>query len=235
MWKRRLFALVTCVSISTGAQASLTENEELWLAAAGPVVTYARSQLLPVDIIVQPQDTPGQAPLAMGFMNGRCKLVMSMRGNPSADATMDSIPPELFKAVAEAIAAHEVAHCWRHARGSWHTLPAGFVDMTPSRFEDKQFAQKVQSMRETRREEGYADLVGLAWTLKHHPDLYTRVHAWFAKTREYQPVPGSHHDTRNWIRLAKDPNTFAARGTPFEQVVGTWERGLTDEDEEDEE
>lgn len=233
MWKRRLITLVACASAQVGAHAALTESEELWLAAVGPVVNYARAQLLPVDIIVQPQDTPGQAPLAMGYMNGRCKLVMSMRGNPSADATMESIPADLFKPVAEAIAAHEVAHCWRHAHGAWHTLPAGFVDTTATRFEDKAFAQRVQTMRETRREEGYADLVGLAWTLQHHPDLYAQVHAWFVKTREYQPVPGSHHDTRNWIRLATDPNTFPPRGTPFEQVIGTWEKGLTDEDEDD--
>lgn len=231
MWKRCLVALVTCVSATAWGDARLTDNESQWLAAVGPVVTYARQQLLPIDIIVQPQDTPGQAPLSMGFMSGRCKLVMSMRGNPTADATIESIPPELFRSVAEAIAAHEVAHCWRYAQGAWHTLPAGFVDTTATKFEDKQFAKQVQGMRETRREEGFADLVGLAWTLDHHPEQYARVHEWFVKTRDHQPVPGSHHDTRTWIRLAKDPAIFTARGTPFEQVVPAWEQGLANDDD----
>ena len=35
----------------------------------------------------------------------------------------------------------------------------------------------------TRREEGFADLVGLAWTLKHHPQRYDEVHAWHVRLR----------------------------------------------------
>jgi len=37
---------------------------------------------LPLDIVVQPQPTPGKAPLALAFVDGRCKLVLSMRENP---------------------------------------------------------------------------------------------------------------------------------------------------------
>jgi len=85
-------------------------------------------------------------------------------------------------------------------------------------------------MRETRREEGFADLVGLAWTLAQHPQQYAQVHAWFEKVRDDQPVPGSHHDTRAWVRLARDRSIFEAGATPFEQVLGVWQRGLLSDD-----
>jgi hypothetical protein len=60
----------------------LTAIERTWLEAAAPVLSYARAQRLPLDIIVQPQPTPGETPLGMAFVDGRCKLVLSMRGNP---------------------------------------------------------------------------------------------------------------------------------------------------------
>lgn len=127
MGKRLFAAFAFWLAGTAAAQASLTETEARWLKLGWPAVTYAREQGLPLDIVVQPQPTPGYAPLAMAFIDGRCKLVLSMRGNPEAQSSLEAIPPDLLQPVVEAMAAHELGHCWRYVRGAWHTLPAGFA------------------------------------------------------------------------------------------------------------
>jgi hypothetical protein len=227
MWKRILMLVVCCASINAQAGGSLTEIEHKWLNAGWPVIVYAKGLNLPIDIIVQPQAKPGDVPFAMGFEDGRCKLVLSMRGNPAAESTLADIPPAQLAAVIEAMTAHEVGHCWRYVQGNWHALPAGFVEVGESAAsKNKELIQQWQEMRATRREEGFADLVGLAWTLDHHPEQYAQVHAWFERMRRDQPVPGSYHDTRVWIDLAKDRAAFDAESTPFEQARTLWQKGL---------
>jgi hypothetical protein len=217
-----LFAALPLVCAAAGA-ADLTATEKRWLGAGWPVVRYAESQHMPLDIVVQPQSRPGDAPLAMGFLDGRCKLVLAMRGNPEAEATLQRIDPALLVPVVEAMFAHELGHCWRYMQGVWHTLPAGFVDDAPEAGRDRE----RQAMRETRREEGFADLVGLAWTHWRNPAAYARVHAWFEGVRADPPVPGSHHDTRAWLRLVRDPSAFAPKASPFEQARAPWGEGLS--------
>lgn len=215
-----LLAAALCLASLPGT-AALTETEARWLRAGVPVLNYAKAQLLPIDIVVQPEARPGDAPLAMGFVNGRCVLVLSMRGNPAAEAALANVEPALVPIVMEAMVAHEVGHCWRHVQGAWHGLPPGYVlDSDASRL------AAWREMRATRREEGFADLVGLAWTLQRHPDQYAAVHAWFERARDDQPVPGSHHDTRVWLRLARQRSAFAPADTPFEQARLLWQGGL---------
>jgi hypothetical protein len=230
MWKWFLVVAGCVVSMSAWAGSELTETETRWLRAGWPVVSYAKEQRLPLDIVVQPVPKPGAAPLAMGFIDGRCKLVFSMRGNPEAEATLAGIAPDLLPAVVEAMTAHELGHCWRYVHGAWHTLPKGFVDVAHDPDDTREVAVMRRDMRETRREEGFADLVGLAWTLSRHPQHYERVHAWFEKVRDDQPVPGSHHDTRAWIRLVKNRAAFEPAANPFEQVWGLWRAGLLSDD-----
>lgn len=230
MCKRLLIAVMGLACASAGA-AELTDTELRWLQAGWPVVVYARQQQLPLDIVVEPRSKPGDAPLAMGFADKRCKLVLAMRGNPDAETTLAHIEPELVGPVVEAMIAHELGHCWRYVHGAWHTLPAGFVDTSdevPNT--DQEFVRLRRDMRETRREEGFADLVGLAWTVSHHPDRYEQVHDWLTAFRADQPVPGSHHDTRAWIRLAKDRTAFASATDPFQQVWAMWQQGLLSDD-----
>jgi hypothetical protein len=222
-------ALILVSGISRAADLSATEMR--WLKAGWPVVQYAKEQKLPLDIVVQPQAKPGDAPLAMGFVDQRCKLVLAMRGNPEAENALAQIDPSLLDEVVQAMVAHELGHCWRYVHGAWHTLPAGFVDTSdeePSN--DQEFVRLRRDMRETRREEGFADLVGLAWTLSRHPARYEQVHAWFSSVRADQPVSGAHHDTRAWLRLAKNRTAFPAHGDPFEQVWTLWQQGLLDAD-----
>lgn len=81
-------------------------------------------------------------------------------------------------------------------------------------------------MRETRREEGYADLVALAWIEHSHPQDYARIYAWLDAVRKVQPVAGGSHDTRSWVRLAGDAGVFGKDEAPFEAALPLWRKGL---------
>ena len=206
--------------------AELTAQEKRWLHAAAPVLSYSQQLKLPVDIIVQPKAKAGDVPLAMGFANGRCKLVLSMRGNPDAENVLAGVPEADQDLLIEAMAAHELAHCWRYAEGAWHALPAGFVEVGEETAQDAELLAASKAMRETRREEGYADLVALAWIQRSHPQDYARVHGWLAKVRGNVAVPRSGHDTRVWVKLAENGEQFGAAATPFEAASTVWREGL---------
>lgn len=222
------FAFVSVALSQTVHAADLTALEMRWLQGISPVVGHARQGLaLPLDIVVQPQDAPGMAPLALGFVEGRCKLVLSMRGNPQAQHQIDAIPTDLLGPALELMAAHEIGHCRRYLDGAWHGLPAGFVAAKPPASLAPDLQQAWLDMRSTRREEAYGDLVGLAWTREHHPELYASLQAWLVAERSAELVPGSHHDTLAWLALARDPSALAGR-TMFEAADGVWARGLKD-------
>lgn len=223
-----LAALVASLFCHVAQAADLTALEARWLKGMWPVVAHARQALsLPLDLVVQPQDTPGAAPLSLGFVDGRCKLVLSMRGNPLAERQDEGIEPALFDATMELMAAHELGHCHRYLDGEWTSLPAGFMAPKVPDGVSPDLRQAWLEMRSTRREEGYGDLVGLAWTRDHHPDLYTRLHAWLVQERSAELIPGSHHDTLAWLALARNPAVFGS-GTPFEAASGVWATGVRD-------
>lgn len=220
-----LAAALACPG-AAGAAPELSATELAWLRAAAPVLAFARAEQMPLHVLVQPQDTPGQTPMGMAFIEGRCVLVLSMRGNPEAQATLDRMPPGLQGPVVEAIAAHELGHCWRHLRQTWGTLPSGLVELSGFSQVTAEQAVLLKDMWRTRREEGFADLVGLAWTLLHHPQHYAAVHAWHVRERAEQPVDTGPHDTRVWIRLAQDTAAFGHKGSVFERVAALWQAGL---------
>lgn len=226
---RRLFSLCALVvaALSPTAQAAdLTALEMRWLQGVAPVVGHARQVLaLPLDIVVQPQDAPGLAPLSLGFVDGRCKLVLSMRGNAEGQRQIDALEPALLTAALELMAAHEIGHCRRYLDGAWYDVPAGFVAAKPPDSLAPELQRAWLDMRSTRREEAYGDLVGLAWTREHHPQLYARLHAWLVTQRAAELIPGSHHDTLEWLALARDPAVLAAP-TLFEAADRIWRRGL---------
>ena len=204
--------------------AELTAIETRWLEGIWPVVRYAKETKLPLDVIVQPQDAPDAAPLALGFVDGRCKLVLSMRGNPEAQATLDRIDADLLDAALELMAAHELGHCRRYLDGSWFGRTAAFTGDEPAGLEPELRA-KVRAMRAVRREEAYADLVGLGWTRLRHPHAYARLHAWLVEERSRDLIPGSHHDTLAWIRLAGDAGALADASI-FAAAARLWQAGL---------
>jgi hypothetical protein len=214
---------------SVASAAQLTETETRWLTAGLPVLAYAKQELkLPIDIVVQPQAKPGDVPLALGFADGRCKLVLSMRGNPQAEAVLDALPAEQHQLMIEAMTAHEIGHCWRYAQGVWHALPAGFVEGHNVPAVPPDLRQLAQSILETRREEGYADLVALAWTQQRHPGQYAQVAAWLNQVRQplAQEGDAGSHDTRAWLRLAPTGSAFNPAQPLFEQAAALWRKGL---------
>jgi hypothetical protein len=230
VFKSFLLAAALCAASQSASAADLTPLEQRWLKAAYPVLDYARRLPLPIDIIVQPKARPNDVALAMGFDGGRCKLVVSLRGNPDAEKVLAGIPPAQQGELIEAMAAHEIAHCWRYAQGVWHVLPAGFVETGDETAADPSLLAASKAMREMRREEGYADLAALAWTRRSHPDEYARVQAWLETVRNAQPVARSGHDTRVWVRLAADGKRFGAAGRPFEDAAPLWQEGLVNDD-----
>jgi hypothetical protein len=217
MFKHILIASLSLFPALSHAGAALTDMEIRWLKAASPVLAYAQRIKLPIDIIVQPVARPNDVPMAMGFADGRCKLVLSMRGNPDAEKVLDQVPESERKVLMEAMAAHEVGHCWRYAQGAWHALPAGF---------EAAAASDADEVLRNQREEGFADLVALAWIKREHPANYPQVYAWLSTLRSEHTAPGGTHDTRVWVRLAKDGNAFKAAATPFDEASSTWSQGL---------
>ena len=224
------FALLLA-SHAAPAAADLTDTERRWLAGATPPVAWALKQGMPIDIVVLPQAQAGAAPIAMGYDDGRCKLVFAMRGNPAAESTLAAIPAPLLQATLEAMTAHEIGHCQRHRSGAFDSLPSGLTDK-PDAIESRQPTAELQAMaremRITRREEAYADLVGLAWTHAHHADQYAQVLAWFDAARSDE-TPRGFHDTRHWLALAHASDAFADAADPFEQAAAIWQRGLLDD------
>ncbi|PTT88958.1 hypothetical protein DBR42_08805 [Pelomonas sp. HMWF004] len=220
--------MIACLSPTCAPAADLTALESRWLQGLWPVVSHAREVLaLPLDIVVQPQDAPGAAPLALGFVDGRCKLVLSLRGNPLAQRQLDALDADLANPALELMAAHELGHCRRYLDGAWHGMPAGFVAAQPPAGLSPELQQAWLDMRSTRREEGYGDLVGLAWASTRHTTLYARLHAWLVTERSAELLPGSHHDTLSWLALARSPD--ALQGQPlFEAASQLWASGLKD-------
>ena len=225
------FAALLLAAHGAPAATDLTDTERRWLTGATPPVAWALKQGMPIDIVVLPQAQPGAAPLAMGYEEGRCKLVFAMRGNPAAESTLAAIAPALLQATLEAMTAHEIGHCQRHRSGAFDSLPGGLTDK-PDVIETSQPTAELQAiareMRITRREEAYADLVGLAWTHAHHADQFAQVLEWFDAARSDE-TPRGFHDTRHWLQLAHAPDAFADSATPFEQATAMWQRGLQDD------
>jgi len=228
VWKS-IPGFVAMALMSSACLASeLTQVELRWLKGVWPVVAFARAAGLPLDITVQPQPTPAAAPLALGFVDGRCKLVLSMRGNPEAQATLDRIEPDLLDAALELMAAHELGHCRRYLDGTWLALPAGFAASLPDGLVPELRGAYLE-MKAVRREEGYADLVGLAWAQAHHRQRYPRLHAWLVDWRSRDLIPGSHHDTLAWVRMAADGSALV-HPSIFVGAAALWGTGLVGAD-----
>ena len=222
---------------AVGRTVNLLPLEQRWLQGIAPVLAFARATGYPLDVIVQPQDTPGHTPLAVAFVGGRCKLVLSMRGNVAAQDTLDAIPPDLLGAALELMAAHELGHCERYLAGAFARPAAGFnaaepvarAGGEPGPTADPGSAGPAPHAnawaQALRREEAYADLIGLAWTRHRHPQLYTRLHAWLLAERSSDMVRGSAHDTQAWLRLVRDGAALADPAM-FSNATRVWAQGL---------
>ncbi|WP_099860569.1 hypothetical protein [Roseateles chitinivorans] len=228
-----LFALAAVIPVcSTPAWAAgLTPLEQRWIAGMTPVLQHAKASGMPVDVVVQPQEAPEAAPLALGFRDGRCKLVLSLRGNPEGEATIQRLPAGLEDPALELMAAHELGHCRRYLDGVWFNLPAGFSAAPAPDGLSPDLQRAYLSMKSARREEGYGDLVALGWTAQRHPAQYAALHAWLSAERARDLLPGSHHDTLAWLKLARDPKALGSTASMFDAALPVWQSGLNlDED-----
>ena len=203
MWKAFVAGVVLAWASGQAAAADLSPTEQRWLRGGWPVVAWAKAAGMPLDIVVQPQPTPGLPPLALAFVErplqaGAVDARQSRsRGDAGADRAGAARP------ALELMAAHELGHCRRYLDGAWYDVPAGFAHGEPVGLSDEQ-RKAWENNSASRREEGYGDLVGLAWTAAHHPQQYARLHAWLLAERSHDRVPGSPHDTLAWVRLAAD-------------------------------
>jgi hypothetical protein len=215
----RLFLLALfCSSLAAAASAAdLTAREIRWLKAAAPVLAYSQTQHLPVDITVQPEARPSDVALAMGFVGGRCKLVVSLRGNAEAEQVLAGVPADQQDLLIETMAAHELGHCWRYVQHTWHALPTGFVAADDT----------LRGDGAAQREEAYADLVALAWVRSRHPGQYQQIYRWIRQLRDIRPLSGGSHDTRAWLQLAADPARLGVVTQPFADVETLWRIGLS--------
>ena len=221
-----LFAwLALLLGCTPGLAADLTPTERRWLQGMGPVITFARQAELALDIVVQPQPAPGLAPLALAFVGGRCKLVLSMRGNPAAQATLDRIAPHLLDAALELMAAHELGHCRRYLDGAFYELPVGFSAPDVAASLSPELKTEYLAMKAVRREEGFGDLVALAWVQEHHPQRYAALYAWLLAERSKDRIPGSHHDTLAWLRLVQEGAALAGPSI-FSSADALWAAGI---------
>lgn len=228
-WKIVSACLAGLLAAGACRAAALTPLEQRWLDGMAPVIALARATKFPLDIIVQPQPTPDLTPLGMAFVDGRCKLVLSMRENPRAQAMLDGIEPELLGAALELMAAHELGHCERYLAGVFDRLPAGFDPAAAPPELDAQQRQAYRSLHAVRREEAYGDLVGLAWTRNRHPELYARLHAWLVAERSSDINRDSDHDTGAWLQLVHDGDELADPSI-FTRATQLWTRGLQADD-----
>jgi len=155
-----------------------------------------------------------------------------MRGNPEAQATLDRIAPDMLNATLELMAAHELGHCHRHLEGRWLAAPAAASAMLAGDAADvKQPVEHAAwaEMLAVRREEAFADLVGLAWARRHHPALYTRLQGWLTAERSRDLVPHSHHDTLPWLARAMDGAQLDGP-TLYAGASALWRAGLASGD-----
>lgn len=222
----RAFAAIAILSMSLAAhaEAEFLPIEMKWLSAVEPVLNFAAERGLPVDVAVLASHSSRDVALSMSAKKGRCQLTLSLRDNPEAEATLATVRAEQHALMIEVMAAHELAHCWRYIAGKWHALPAGFNESPVAVSADR--SAKLTQMLATRREEGFADLVALAWTLERHPQQYESVHAWMRSLRDDQPLVGGPHDTRAWLELTRDDSRFAIERPLFEQAHVIWAEGL---------
>jgi hypothetical protein len=138
---------------------------------------------------------------------------------------LQGVPAARQEAMIEAMTAHEIGHCQRYAQGDWHLLPRGFVE--PPSMQRGKLKRLAQELRETRREEGYADLVALAWMHGRHPEQYQDVLAWMRGVRASDEAGEGSHATQAWLALAQDQGAFDESASPFEQAQVLWRKGLS--------
>ena len=180
--------------LALNAHATEPASEAQWIAAANGAVEFGRAQGLPIELEVEAgPGLSGHTPIGIWSANGRCTLIVSARGNPTAARLSAMIAPEQLDLFLAGAAMHEVGHCHRRLLGYPHNeklLPI-VAWITPLR---SWFTQRTQT------EEVYADMFEVAWLARYHPEQFSSVMNEIVKVRTRFLEPK--HDTLPWLEIA---------------------------------
>lgn len=134
-------------------------------AVAGPLGITFRT-------VVVDDVRDGDTPLALGYEDGTCTLVVQVRDNALYKALVlarDGRPKEVKL---RAILAHEMGHCFRH-----------YFDNAPAGNADAPAVSARAHLRERHESEVQADRFALAWTAIYRPEEYDDVLAYLRTLR----------------------------------------------------
>jgi hypothetical protein len=183
-------ALACCAPVQAAAPAT----ESQWIAAAEKAVAFAQAQGMPISLEVQAgPGLSGHTPVGLWSENGHCTLIVSARGNPTADKVSAMVDPALLDLFLEGAAIHEVGHCHRRLNGYPHNeklLPVvAWIGPVKSWF-----------TRRILTEEAYADMTEAAWLARYHGARFAPLMQEIVKVRTRFREPK--HDTLPWLELA---------------------------------
>ncbi|KAI1698399.1 hypothetical protein Ddc_19123 [Ditylenchus destructor] len=160
--------------VPTAMAAGLTPLEQRWIAGMTPVLKQAKADAVPLDVVVAAAGRARRGAAGAGLsrrsLQAGAEPARQSRGRGHADPAAHrsggrgtgadgrsrtrTLPPLSGRRVVRAAGGFAAARA-----------PEGLS-------EDSQRA--YLSMKSTRREEGYGDLVALAWTARRHPERYAR-------------------------------------------------------------
>jgi hypothetical protein len=188
--------LLAALALMAGAHvhAATPASEAQWIAAAEKAVAFAQARGMPVALEVQAgAGLSGHTPIGMWSESGRCTLIVSARGNPTADKVSSMVDPALVDLFLEGAAMHEIGHCHRRLHGYPHNeklLPV-VAWMAPVK---SWFTRRILT------EEAYADMTEVAWLARYHPQRFAPLLQEIVKVRTRFREPK--HDTLPWLHSA---------------------------------
>lgn len=192
-------------------QSQLTSLETEWLMAARPALLHAMKEGLPLSVTVQPTSGEGYAPLGLAFESERCRLVLSLRGNPRADLGLEGADADQRALRIELMAVHEMAHCWRRVSGEWGSSPLG--------------EGALSGMLLERSEEAFADMAALAWVQERYPSQAEGARAWLEALRLDARASGAAHQTSAWASALPAASDGARQESLWARARRLWAAG----------
>lgn len=208
-WRQWTGAAALALAVGAAhAAGTASVSEERWIEAARTAVAFGQQQGLPITLRVEEgDDLPGHTPVGIQSEHGQCFLVVSVRGNPTAERLASLVEPELVDLFLAGAAMHEVGHCYRRLQGYPHN-----EKLLP-------FAEKIGFVRDwfnrrVRTEEAFADMTESVWLARYHPDRYDAMMRAIQEIRESFLEPK--HDTLAWLAHARAQGVRDGGGNIFE-------------------
>ncbi|PWF49411.1 hypothetical protein [Massilia glaciei] len=202
-----LLGLALGLCLASGDLHGAEAGEAQWIAAAGRVVAFGQAEGLPVVLHVERgPGLPGHTPIGLWTENGRCRLVVSARDNPSARRLTELVDPAYLELFLEGAAVHELGHCHRRLNG----YPAN-EKLLP-------IAKSIGFIRDwfnrrVRTEEAFADMTEVAWLARYHPESFEAMIGQITRVRTRFLEPK--HDTLPWLAAALADGPADAGGDLF--------------------